>query len=81
MIWGRTARGWERDIGRIGWLEVVTDTGDRWALIWSNFGIETVLSTHETDEAAKAAGHWWIDIVRTELGNVSAASVIEVDEE
>lgn len=80
MIWAATSFGWECDLGRIGWLEVSPDVDEKWVLVWSNFGMETVLSTHETAEAAKSAGLWWVDIVRTEIGNVSCASRIVEDD-
>ena len=71
MIWASTERGWERDLGRIGWLEVVPVAG-KWSLLWAHHGTETELSAHATDALAMVAGHEWVDIVRTQLGNVLA---------
>ena len=71
MIWASTERGWERDLGRIGWLEVVPVAG-KWSLLWAHHGTETELSTHGAGAQALQAGYEWADIVRTQLGNVLA---------
>lgn len=71
MIWSPKERGWERDLGRVGWLEVVSVAGS-WSLLWVNHGTETELSTHDTEAQALQAGYEWADVVRTQIGNVLA---------
>lgn len=76
MKWGATSRGWEADLGRVGWLEVVS-VGPQWMALWSNYGVETPLGVHDTDMLARQAAQEWVDVVRAELGNVAAAGYAE----
>lgn len=71
MKWSGTALGWSHDMGRIGWLEIITAAGNP-LLLWSNHGTEIALGEFDSVEAAKAAAIDWTRHVVTQLANTLA---------